>query len=142
MTIEKQAATLRSFLEAAKKATPGPWAAPGANVFRLFAWKDCGEEGMKPRRCIVPDSMADVHYGRHHIKWPQTTAASNEAYQNLRLIAHAPEAAAAIVAVLRECEEALGIVATQVSDAGDRACLTLAAIRPILAAAEKKEDEA
>lgn len=130
--LKHHAEQLAEFVRLGEKATPGPWACPGANVFRLFAWKDCGEEGMKPVRCIVPNSMADVHFGRHEVKWPQNEAASMEAYSNLRMIASSRSVPAALVALLRKAD--------RIMEGDTDADEFRAAIRPIIEAAGQEDE--
>lgn len=101
MELKEAAALIQAWLKASEQATPGPWHCPSANVFRLFAWEDCGEDGKKPRRCIVPDSMADVRFGSDEVKWPQTDTAAMEACWNLRFIAASREMPEALRVLLR-----------------------------------------
>lgn len=144
MSIEREAATLAEFVKASRKATPGPWASPGANVFRLFAWKDCGEEGMKPRRCIISDAMPTVYFGRDEFRWPESDKAGEEACANIQMIAQSRAVPDAIVAVLLEAE--MHILRAKMAWGDDEqveaAGSLLAAIRSILTAVEKKEDGA
>lgn len=88
----------RNFLVGLLGATPKPWRSPGSNVFRAFAWQDCGEDGWRIRRCIVDDATADATYGREVLRWPESDF--EEAMTNVQLICAAPDMRDAILRLL------------------------------------------
>lgn len=133
MTIEKQAATLRSFLEAAKKATPGPWHRKGEfSVLRRRKMRG------------VPFDELIVSTGGFHSNVEDAEKLYHRQMGTADFISLAPEAAAAIVAVLRECITYLEWAAyttntVQPGDYINQPAELLAAIKPIIESAEKED---
>lgn len=89
------------------KHAPGPWAIPGANVFRVFALKDG-----QPFRCIVDSTTPEnAYFGRDNLGWPvsiddmENLRLGREAAANARLIAASPDLYSALKALLKACSD-------------------------------------
>lgn len=89
---------LAARLEAlAEKITPGPWAPPNANLFRLYSWV-----GREPLRCIIADAISEAHWGFSQVPPPPSDVAA----ANVALIATMRNALPEIIAALRAKEPA------------------------------------